>query len=231
MQVIKHKSVMNSSKILIVGSGAQGRIVLDILRAQGQQHQIEFVDDNRDLWGKEINGIRVGGGLEYAFEQDREHCEVIVAIGRPLRRMDLVDRLRARGVRFLNAIHPTAVIAPSAAVGVGNTLSAGAIVNTDARLGDHILINTGVIVEHDCVVSHGTSLSPGVILGGRVRIEQRAFLGLRALVQPILKIGKDAVIAAGSVVTMDVPDQVLVAGVPARMLARVDESFDWSRAL
>jgi maltose O-acetyltransferase len=46
-----------------------------------------------------------------------------------------------------------------------------------------------------------------------------------------LTIGQDAVIAAGSVVTMDVPDHVLVAGVPARMLARVDETFDWSRAM
>lgn len=222
---------MNGSRALVVGSGAQGRIVLDILRARGLHHDIEFVDDNRDVWGTTIHGARVSGGLEYVFEQDRERCEVIVALGHPSRRMAVVARLMARGVRFLNAIHPAAVIAPSADIGLGNTVSAGAIVNTDARLGDHVLINTGAIVEHDCVVSDGTSLSPGVILGGRVTIGRRAFLGLRALVQPRLKVGKDAVIAAGSVVTMDVPDQVLVAGVPARMLARVDETFDWSRAM
>src|SRR5262249_53833371 len=220
---------MTSWKAHIFGCGAQGRIVFDSVRAQGRRQEIEFVDDNRDVWGSTVNGVRVGGGLQYALEQGSEHCEMIVAINHPSRRLNVVERLRAQGVRFLNAIHPTAILASSASIGVGNTLSAGTIVNTDARLGDHILINTGAIVEHDCVVADGASLSPGVILGGRVAIERRAFLSLRALVQPKLGIGKDAVVAAGSVVTMDVPDQTLVAGVPARMLARIDESFDWSR--
>ena len=52
--------------------------------------------------------------------------------------------------------------------------------------------------------------------GGEVEIEDRAWIGYGALVLPGIRVGEGAVIAAGSVVTKDVPPYVIVAGNPAR---------------
>jgi hypothetical protein len=51
-----------------------------------------------------------------------------------------------------------------------------------------------------------------------VRIGDGSWLGARAMVLPGVTIGKRVVVAAGSVVTRDVPDDVLVAGNPARVV-------------
>ena len=51
-------------KAFIVGSGAHGRVVLDILRAQGECDSIYFIDDNESLWQTQINGTTVAGGIE-----------------------------------------------------------------------------------------------------------------------------------------------------------------------
>lgn len=56
-----------------------------------------------------------------------------------------------------------------------------------------------------------------------IRIGAGAWLGAGAIVAPGVTIGENAVIAAGSVVTKDIPDNVLAAGVPCRVLRELDE--------
>jgi len=110
-------------------------------------------------------------------------------------------------------------------------VGATAVINTGAQVGSHTVINTGAIVEHDCVVKDGAAVSPGAHLGGRVILERFAFVGTGAIVLSRVHIGERAVIAAGSVVTRDVPDRVLVMGTPGRIVERLDRGFDWKRAM
>jgi acetyltransferase-like isoleucine patch superfamily enzyme len=56
-----------------------------------------------------------------------------------------------------------------------------------------------------------------------VRFERGAFVGVNATILPGVTIGASAFVAAGSVVTESVPARTLVAGVPSRILRRVDE--------
>ncbi|MBV9596820.1 MAG: hypothetical protein JOZ87_08145 [Chloroflexi bacterium] len=62
------------------------------------------------------------------------------------------------------------------------------------------------------------ALTTGELLAEPVVIEDRVWIGARAIVLKGVTVGHDAVIGAGSVVTRDVPARAVVAGVPARLL-------------
>lgn len=57
----------------------------------------------------------------------------------------------------------------------------------------------------------------------KLKIEDNAFIGARALIMPGVTIGKNAIVAVGSVVTKSVPENTIVGGNPARVLAKTDE--------
>ena len=83
------------------------------------------------------------------------------------------------------------------------------------KIGSHVDIASSVMIynsEHD-IESHDFSAREEPVEIGDYR-----FLGPRVIILPGVKIGKGAVVAAGAVVTKDVPDFVIVGGVPAKII-------------
>lgn len=220
----------NSVRAWIVGAGAQGRVVLETLRAAAKHKSICFLDDDPALRGTRVNGAEIIGGLDHALASGCENVEMIVALGNPLERIRLGSRIVERGMRLGNAIHPSAVVAAGVEMGCGNYVGARAVLNTDARLGSHVIVNTGALVEHDCELEDGSAVGPGAILGGRVHLERASFISAGATVTSRLRIGRETVVGAGAVVTRDLPANVLAWGVPARVTQQI-ANFDWKRVL
>lgn len=84
-----------------------------------------------------------------------------------------------------------------------------------------------IVLEDECTVVDGARIlchdassnrRLGVTWVAPVRIGRRAFIGADAMILPGVTIGEDAVVAAGAVVTRDVPPRTVVAGVPAKPL-------------
>lgn len=217
-------------KAWIVGAGAQGRVVLDVLRARRCYESIAFVDDNCSLHGRRINDAPVIGGLDAVLVQDCGGVEMIVALGNPSLRINLARRIAERGIALLNAVHPSAVVMPSVRMGAGNMIGAMAVVNTDVQIGSNTIINTSATVEHDCYIEDGVMLGPGANIGGRVHLEQCSFIATGAIVLARTRIGQESVVGAGSLVTKDLPPRVLAMGAPARITERF-ETFHWKRVL
>ncbi len=59
---------------------------------------------------------------------------------------------------------------------------------------------------------------------GKVRVKKNAWLGMNVTICPGVTIGEYAVVAAGAVVTKDVPDYAVVGGVPAKVIKYQDPS-------
>lgn len=94
-------------------------------------------------------------------------------------------------------------------------------INSDSKIRCHKKISIG----NDCAISHDFTImdSDAHMYNGEkhtniVRIEDHVWIGTRVTVLNGVTIGKDAIIAAGAVVTKDIPPRTLAGGVPARIL-------------
>jgi acetyltransferase EpsM len=213
-------------RAIIFGAGNHGRVVLDILRAQGRD-VIGWLDENRALWGTEVAGVKVLGGMDWLRQHRSDDLAAIVAIGNTKARVAVSREIEGLGVALTNAIHPSAVVMRTATLGCGICVCAGAVIGTSACIGDCVIVNTSASIDHDCVLEEGAWIAPGVVMAGRVTVCRGAFVSTGAVLVAGVTVGEGAVVGAGAVVTADVPPRVLVMGVPARKVKDVDETFDW----
>jgi len=128
----------------------------------------------------------------------------------------------------------------------------GAVIGSNCNICAQVFIENEVVVGDNCTVKSGVQLWDGITLQDDVFIgpnvsftndkyprskvhpkdgflktlvKKGASIGANATILPGITIGENALIGAGSVVTRDVADGVLVAGNPARVIRRVEESF------
>ena len=104
---------------------------------------------------------------------------------------------------------------------IGNNTTIGHYAILDARngikVGDNVNFSTGVWIwtaEHDPQDPLFTAKGAPVIIG------DYAWISCRTTILPGVTVGKGAVVAAGAVVTNNVPEYVIVAGVPAKIIGK-----------
>ncbi len=96
------------------------------------------------------------------------------------------------------------------------------------EIGDHVTIGHEVLLLTAGHRFGGSDHRAGTLSMAPVRIGRGAWLGARCTVLPGVTVGEGAVIAAGAVVTRDVPPNTLVGGVPARVLRELADQGDGS---
>ena len=104
-------------------------------------------------------------------------------------------------------------------------------INPEARIGRGVFLDhaTGLVVGQTAIVEDNVSILQGVTLGGtgkmggdrHPKIRQGVLIGAGAKILGNIEIGQCARVAAGSVVLKDVPRNVTVAGVPAKVVGPV----------
>ncbi|MBN1877189.1 MAG: acetyltransferase [Anaerolineae bacterium] len=213
-------------KILGLGAGGHTKVIIDALQLIGDYDIVGLLDPHPSLWGTKIMGVVVLGNddlMPKLFSQDVHYAFIgLGSAGDTHPRKQLYESAKQQGFQIAEIIHPGAVIATSVLRGEGLTLMANAVVNVAVRLGSNVIINTGAIVEHDCVIGDHVHIATGARLAGTVIVGECTHIGIGATVRQSLSIGHNVIVGAGAVVVNDIPDNVVVVGVPARILRRRD---------
>lgn len=204
-----------------LGAGGHARAVVDALRLSGVA-VAGLLDPRVELKGTTVDDVPVLGDDSLLADLWAEGIrEAFIAVGgveSTIPRKRLYLSLVGHGFEVIPVVHPSSVVAASARIGRGVTLLAGAIISPGVVLGDNVLINTGAIIEHDCRIGDHVHVATGARLASTVIVGEGAHVGLGSAVRQCIRIGAHAVVGAGAVVVSDVPDRVVVVGVPARIL-------------
>lgn len=136
-----------------------------------------------------------------------------------------------------------AQVREQASIGAQSSIGRGAYIGPGVTLGDRCKVQNHALVYEPAVLADGVFIGPAVVLtndlfpravtpDGELKgsadwdvvgvvVDEGASIGARAVCIAPVHIGRWAMVAAGSVVTQDVPDFALVAGVPAKQIGWV----------
>lgn len=127
--------------------------------------------------------------------------------------------VRARGVNCVCAWDADLKYPENILLGNGVVIGSGCSIGAHSRvtMGDNVRLSRDVIVE-TAGLDFSELTPPYRHISQPIVIEKGVWLGARAIVLAGVTIGEGSIVAAGSVVTVDVPTYSLVGGVPARVI-------------
>lgn len=161
--------------------------------------------------------------IDYVVEQDARNSAV-----------PLLDK------RSINArIEPGAIIRDQVEIGDNAVIMMGAVINIGAEIGAGTMIDMGAILGGRASVGKNSHIGAGAVLAGviepasanPVRVGDNVLVGANAVIIEGVQVGSGSVVAAGAIVTQDIPENVVVAGVPARIIKEIDEQTQQKTAL
>jgi UDP-perosamine 4-acetyltransferase len=209
-------------KIILIGGGAQCRVVLEAIRSRNALRVAGIIDENPAL--KEVNGYRVIGSdrdLNDMYRAGIRQAFITVgSVGEPRIRVTLAARLITIGFTCPVISHASAVIASSARIGAGSFIGPGAVVGPDVKTGRHCIINTNASVDHDCRIGDFVHIAPGATLSGGVTVGNKTHIGTGACIIEYKKIGNASIIGAGSCVVSNIPSACTAYGNPCAIVKK-----------
>ncbi len=136
-------------------------------------------------------------------------------------------------------IEPGAIIREQVSIGSRAVIMMGAVINIGAVIGEGTMIDMGAVLGGRATGGKNCHIGAGAVLAGVIEpasatpviIEDNVLVGANAVVIEGVHVGKGSVVAAGAIVIEDVPENVVVAGCPARIIKVKDEGTSQKTAL
>lgn len=136
-------------------------------------------------------------------------------------------------------IEPGAILRDGVELGDNAVVMMGAILNIGARVGEGSMIDMGAVLGGRATVGRHCHIGAGAVLAGVIEppsalpvvLGDNVLVGANAVILEGVQVGSGAVIAAGAVVTHDVPENAVVAGIPAKLIKLRDAQTDGKTVL
>jgi acetyltransferase EpsM len=211
---------MARDRVLVWGAGGHGKVVVDALMLSTEWEIAGIIDEDSKKNATELLGVKVSllnGDLSESARRLKCDC-VAIAIGDNYTRHEKLQQIRSAGLRPVNVVHPSARISRFVKIGEGVTILAGTTISAGTVIEDNVCVNTSASVDHDNYLENSCHIFPNATLTGGVRVREFAYIGSGAVITPNLTVQKYSYVGAGAVVLDDVPEGMIVCGVPAKTI-------------
>lgn len=211
---------MDQNKIAVFGAGGFGREVQMLIEQINMFEKtwtfIGYFDDAvpKDLF---VNGFPVLGGIRELNEWE-ETISLVFAIGNPLTKRSVVEKVLNNKITYPVLIHPNVLIGNRRfnKIGDGCIITAGNILTVNVAIGKHVILNLACTVGHDSIIGDYSSFMPSVNISGEVKIGECVYVGTGAKVINLLEIGDNTIVGAGAIVAKSLPSNCTAVGIPAK---------------
>jgi sugar O-acyltransferase (sialic acid O-acetyltransferase NeuD family) len=192
---------------VLIGAGG---FATEIKYHMGNPHMKMFVDDV--YYNENDKNI-------YPLSQfDENKYEVIVAIGNPLDRFNMVSKLPKNTV-FFTFIHKSAQILDKGInIGEGSIICAGCILTTNIQIGNHCHLNLQTTIGHDCIIGDYFTTAPGAKISGDCNIGSKVYVGTNTSIREKINICDNVVIGLNSGIVKDIVECGTYVGTPAKKI-------------
>jgi sugar O-acyltransferase (sialic acid O-acetyltransferase NeuD family) len=207
--------------MIIVGAKGFAKELLQVCQDLNLTDHLAFFDNvSKDIPEKLYGQFPILRNEQEVLNHFSSHGNhFALGIGVPVNRHNLCALLESWGGMLTSVISPRANIGNyGLSIGIGATILDNTNITSQITIGKGILMYPNAIITHDCFIGDFVELSPGATILGMCTIGNLTHIGANATILPGKKIGCNVVVGAGSVVTKDIPDNCVVAGVPAKII-------------
>lgn len=180
-------------KLLLVGAGGFGRVVLE---HASNFYSCAFLDDGEATI---VDGIPVIGKTSEMASFYPDYKLLLVTIGNNALRERLYKEAASIGFTFPNIIHPSAYVSPHAHIGSACVILNNAVVQNNARCGDGCILNPGVELHHDSSIGNHCLIYTNSVVRSLTMVGDRVWIGSNATVSTSAVVPDDAKIEDGKV--------------------------------
>ena len=208
-----------ATKLLILGKGDNIiTMILDNLYSHNTRQPDIHIYNNLNL------------PILNTFEHDKFNIKVFdninmddydlmtLGVYQPSHKIKIVKTLNPNFNKFMSIIHDGLDISYTSKLGRGVLINSKVSIAAHTTIGDFVSINRHVSIGHHTNIGDYCSINPGVNIAGNVTIGEGTTIGMGTNILHTVKIGKNSIIGSGSVVTKDIPDNVVAYGSPCKII-------------
>jgi len=206
------------TNLLIVGKGDDIlTMIFDNLASNNQGGNVDVLNNlNLEILNKIAHpSFNINMFTEVDVNQYPQFC---LGVYNPSIKKTLVNKYNLDINKAINVINSTLSKSDTAILGGGILINSLVSIAAHTIIGNYVSINRHVSIGHHTTIGNYTSINPGVNIAGNVSIGEATTIGMGANVLNKIKIGSNTIVGAGSVVTKDLPDNVVAYGNPCKII-------------
>ena len=220
--------------------------IIELIRSSKKQTPVRvYLREKNPIPFENVKAFPMGNGTSIVFGDWKDISPVLTAHAADVEELVVENDCRNSAIPLLDKkninarIEPGAIIRDQVEIGDNAVIMMGAIINIGAVIGEGSMIDMGAVLGGRATVGKHCHIGAGAVLAGVIEpasatpviVEDDVLIGANAVVIEGVHVGRGAVVAAGAVVTQDVPQNAVVAGCPARVIKMKDEKTTMKTAL
>jgi len=200
-------------KIVIFGTGELAQRIFFYLK-NSEDEVVAFSANKANIDSNELLGLPVMAfeNIEETYPPNEYSMFIALAYSEMnKKRTKFFDEAKNKGYELYSYIHPSTKIWDEFEMGENCFILAENIIQPFVKIGDNVLIGSNNLISHNTVIENNCFLTSNITLGGHITIGANSFVGLSATINQRVKIGKECIIGAGTLITKDVKDKEVYA--------------------